>query len=290
MDELALIIFTEASGAFHNESYKNLFGNYLSPSPTSSASKPNIVSFSTLGLTTKTTHKHVEQQIDYLANVFEADHIETATDLIDSYNLFNGIEPKECIQICDSVNLTDRATYSNQFQLDLLDLIKKTYVFMEDMEDAMARHNKQQVTAEENFSYIHTLCVRVLNECVYLLGEVGIWCLAKSLLPIICQLDKLSMFIEGAKKKQTMDESVEPNGQITELVDADMKQELILQYTSTSLRTLRETCIGQFLQSKNVSKKIESKQNLTQIDLFLNNFCTPKVTIGIFDKFSTMLF
>lgn len=278
VDELALVIFTEASGAFHNESYKHIFSNYLSPSSSLTACKPNIISFGTLGLTNKSTHKHVEQQIDYLAKVFEADHIETATDLIDSYNLFNGIEPKECIQICDSVNLTDKATYSNEFQLDLLNLIKKTYVFMEDMEDAMTR-NKQQATAEENFSYIHTLCVRVLNECVYLLGEVGIWCLAKSLLPIICQLDKLSMFIENAKKKQTADETAdEPNGQITDLIDADLKQELILQYTSTSLRTLRETCIGQFLQSKNVSKKIESKQNLTQIDLFLNNFCTPKVT------------
>ena len=271
MHELVLIIFTEASGAFHNDSYKNLASIYLS-----STARPNTVSFGTLGLTAKTTHKHVEQQIEYLKNVFGADHIETATDLIDSYNLFNGIEPKECIQICDSVNLTSRATCFNEFQLDLLNLIKKTYVFMEDMDEAITKGKQQQQQAamEDNFSYIHTLCVRVLNECVYLLGEVGIWCLAKSLLPIICQLDKLSMFIEGSKK-QAQDEG--QTGQIAELTDPDLKQELILQYTSTSLRTLRETCIGQFLQSKSLARKGESKQSLTQIDLFLNDFCTPKV-------------
>ena len=37
----------------------------------------------------------------------------------------------------------------------------------------------------------------MLNECVYLLNEVGVWCLAKSLLPFICQIDKLAAYIEA---------------------------------------------------------------------------------------------
>lgn len=273
LKELILIIFTDASAAFHNESYKRFTSTYLT---NNSAHQTNIISFGSLNLNSKTTHVHVAQQIAYLKGVFHTDHVETATDLIDIHNLFNGIEPRECIQICDSVDLSETIS-SNRFQICLLNQIKSTYTFMEDlMVDPPAGKS-----SEDNFSYIHNLCVRVLNECVYLLSEVGIWCLAKSLLPIICQLDKLSSFIENSNKNK-MDvygEMVKEGEEMPVLTDPDQRQELILQYTSTSLRSLRETCISQFLQLKNNSKKLtDTRKNSMHIDLFLNKLCTPKVS------------
>lgn len=152
-------------------------------------------------------------------------------------------------------------------------MIKKTYTFMDDIHTSFGK-----VPNEENVSYIHSLCVRVLNECVYLLNEVGIWCLAKSLLPIICQLDKISTYIVNSNKVKAVKEE-DSKGNITVLTDPDQLQELVLQYTSTSLRSLRETCIGQFLQEKMNSKKVENRQSSIKIDYFLENFCTPKVNL-----------
>lgn len=110
-NELLLIIFTDASAAYHNQSYKLLMDSYFSPNSTT-----NIISFGVLSISSKTTHIHVKKQIEYLKQIFHAEHVETATDLIDSYNLFNGIEPLEFIQICENVDLVNRET-SNQFQV-----------------------------------------------------------------------------------------------------------------------------------------------------------------------------
>ena len=155
-------------------------------------------------------------------------------------------------------------------------MIKKTYTFIDDIHESFGK-----VSNEENLSYIHNLCVRILNECVYLLNEVGIWCLAKSLLPIICQLDKISSYIENSNQvKAEKEEEEHSQNNIKVLTDPDQLQELVLQYTSTSLRSLRETCIGQFLQEKNNSKKVDNRQNSIKIDSFLDNFCTPKVSLS----------
>lgn len=132
--------------------------------------------------------------------------------------------------------------------------------------------------------YIHQLCLRVLNECVYLLNEVGVWCLAKSLLPFICQIDKLAAYIEATNDTTTTtttrttttndDEnggnSNHDHGSVRSvpLADASMQQTLTLQATATLLRELREMCIKQILHSKSTSHRNTS---------FLVNFTTPKV-------------
>jgi hypothetical protein len=124
-----------------------------------------------------------------------------------------------------------------------------------------------------------------LNECVYLLNEIGVWCLAKSLLPFICQLDKLWIYIENKDRKQQ-----EPGTERTEIVlDSDgnpvevvilddpvMQEILVLQYVSTFLREIRELCIKQFLSNKKYFSN-HSMSPVNSIDSFLNKFSTPKV-------------
>jgi hypothetical protein len=114
--------------------------------------------------------------------------IETATDLLDTQNILTGMEPRECVQICDSSQPTE-------LNAKLVAQIKDSFVFLEDLNAAT------NVSNNENYTYIHLLCLRVLNECLYLLNEVGVWCLAKSFLPFICQLDKLSLYLFNANKK-----------------------------------------------------------------------------------------
>jgi len=109
---------------------------------------------------------------------------------------------------------------------------------------------------------------------------VGVWCLAKSLLPIICQLDKLSQFFESSNKAQVAayENAVNEGQEMPVLSDPDLRQELVLQFTATSLRSLRETCVEQFLNSKNSARKTaEGRHSEAQINLFLDSFCTPKV-------------
>ena len=269
VDELVLIIFDEVTAAFHNDSYKVLMSSYI----TEQAGAAPIVGFGTLTISQSTTHSHLTQQIDYLKTLFRANYVEAATDLVDTHNLFYGIEPLECIQICQSLDLADpneQIGSSNMFQQRLLGLIKETYAFLDDL-------NVPSPNKEENFIYIHTLCVRVLNECVYLLKEVGIWCLAKSLLPIICQIDKLSAYIEKTNRSESQQVTQEAESDRIELLSSEssLQQELLLQYTSTSLRHLREICIGQFVQSKNAAKC--DNNSMSQIGYFFKNFTTPKV-------------
>ena len=122
--------------------------------------------------------------------------------MLDTQNLLYGFEPKECIQICENTSLLQQpvessnggvdSTWSSQFKL--IDKIRQSFIFLEDI-------NASSNLFNENLTYIHLLCIRVLNECVYLLNEVGVWCLAKSLLPFICQLDKISYYIENTASK-----------------------------------------------------------------------------------------
>ena len=121
--------------------------------------------------------------------------------------------------------------------------------------------------------YIHQLCLRVLNECVYLLNEVGVWCLAKSLLPFICQIDKLAAYIEAEDDEVDDDDEETSNKEEKDKhkiigLDTAWQQMLTLQSTSTLLRELREMCIKQILHSKSTSHRNAS---------FLTNFTTPKV-------------
>ena len=109
--ELILMIFTDASAAYHNQSYKLLMDSYFYLNSTT-----NIISFGALSIGSKTTHFHVKKQIEYLRQTFYVEHVETATDLVDAYNLFNGIEPAEFIQICENIDLANPET-SNHFQV-----------------------------------------------------------------------------------------------------------------------------------------------------------------------------
>ena len=196
--EIELIIFDEVSAAFHNNAYKLFMDTYFR----SSNSAPKVFGFGSLDIDRTTTHMQVKHHIEYLKELFRCRHVETATDLLDTQNLLYGFEPKECIQICENVSLLQQATAdlsSSSSQFKLIDKIRQSFIFLEDVNASTNLFN-------ENLTYIHLLCIRVLNECVYLLNEVGIWCLAKSLLPFICQLDKISYYIENTNKNSQQEQ------------------------------------------------------------------------------------
>ena len=191
LNEIYLLLFDDVNAAFHNSSYKSLMENYLN-----GPLLPNMIGFSALDIDKFTTYVHIQQHIDYLKQLFRCDMVETATDLLDTYNIVMGSEPKEYIQICDNVNLAETNNNNNnsEFKSTLINKIRETYSFLDDLNTITNASNN------ENYTYTHLLCTRVVNECVYLLNEVGIWCLAKSLLPFISQLDKLSLYVHQANR------------------------------------------------------------------------------------------
>ena len=272
--ELALVIFEEVSAAYHNHSYKNSL-DILNPK----ISKSIIVGFGSLEINKSTESDDIKQHLDHLKSIFFADFVETATDLLDTNNLFHGIEPFECVQVCDSLNLKK----NDNFESKLREKIKNSYLYLVEM-NKFSLPNFSTTNLKEIQSYINLLCVRVLNECVYLLNEVGIWCLAKSLLPFICQLDKLAHYIETADRKLNSNDNLMTTGLFENLlVDGEsfsykilqnlsLHQVLCLKYTSTILRELREMCIKQFVNCKH-----QSVGTNDPMDLFLNLFTTPKV-------------
>ena len=118
-------------------------------------SNTNTIGFSSLDIDKSTTHKQIEKHIDYLKHLFRCSQVETATDLLDTHNILTGFEPKECIQICDNANLSQ-----NEFKLKLINKIKDTYQFLDELNSLTNTINN------ENYTYTHLLCVRVVNECV----------------------------------------------------------------------------------------------------------------------------
>jgi hypothetical protein len=193
INEIELIIFDEVSAAFHNNSYKTFMETFYSNQE--SKNNPKIFGLGSLDIDRSTTHSQVKHHIEHLKDLFKTVCVETATDLLDTQNLIYGFEPHEYILVCENACLLNQQNIveANKFQLILIDKIKQSYVFLENV-------NKSSSLFNENLNYIHMLCIRVLNECVYLLNEVGVWCLAKSLLPFICQLDKISLYIENTGK------------------------------------------------------------------------------------------
>lgn len=124
---------------------------------------------------------------------------------------------------------------------------------------------------------------------------MGAWCLAKSLLPFICQLDKLWLYIDTKDRSTHTEQRTttvidHTSGEPIELIilDDPVTQEiLMLQYVSTLLREIRELCIKQFLTNKklvvnhhkssNKTHHAQISSTLSSIDSFLAKFATPKV-------------
>lgn len=92
------------------------------------------------------------------------------------------------------------------------------------------------------------------------------WCLAKSLLPFICQIDKLAAYVE-AKEAEATTTTIQSS--LDSPPSPWQQQMLTLQATATLLRELREMCIKQILHSKSTA----THRNAS----FLANFTTPKV-------------
>ncbi|RNA31321.1 endoribonuclease Dicer [Brachionus plicatilis] len=271
-NELALAIFEEVSAAYHNNAYEKTLEFFKC-----GRSRPIIVGFGSLEINKSTEPDDLRQHLGHLKDIFFADFVETATDLLDTNNLFNGIEPVECAQVCDGVDLKN----GDNFEAKLREKIKNSYLYLEEM-SKFSVANVSAANFKDLQSYINLLCVRVLNECVYLLNEVGIWCLAKSLLPFICQLDKLAHYIETAERKLSSSENLAPtieqmfvDGQSFSckiLENPSTHQVLCLKYSSTVLRELREMCIKQFVNCKHQSASSDDP-----MEIFLSSFTTPKV-------------
>lgn len=247
-----------------------------------------MVGFAALNIGSGVDAAKIAAHIDRLRTLFGFELVETATDLVDTQNIFNGFQPKECLLVSKGLDIADK---SSTFYTKLIEKIRTAYLNLESFMSAPnAGHLHQSTAAAATFSstvnYINQLSTRVINECVYLLNEVGVWCLAKSLLPFICQLDKLANYIE-----KQHGQNFAPVDSTMDLVDMAsdpvLEQILTLQYTSTFLRELREMCIKQIVHCR------ASNQ------IFLNNYTTPKVKslvnllrsyAGHADEFCCLLF
>jgi dsRNA-specific ribonuclease len=345
LDEIALIMFDEVGAAIHNQAYKELIDTYFLDSVNSNSSdqdRLSIIGFGSLSITRATSHLNLQQHIDYLKSIFRCENVETATDLLDTQNILNGSEPFECIKVCNSssvlgdkhsaqsnstIPMPEFASYLsslNEFNSKLVKLVKDSYKFLEDMNESckssvslppFSQHHPHNGSASigshsDNLAYVYLLCSSVLNECLYLLNEVGIWCLTKSLLPFICQLDKLANYLEKQQQQQPLnvDSQLKDIDNKT-LLSPTLQQQLIIQYTATCLRQIREMCIRRFIEFKShthhyhqnihqhsktfgsnhsrnynsqfksahSSRSSSSSTGCSVIDSFLDNFATPKV-------------
>ena len=197
--------------------------------------------------------------------------VEAATDLLDTHNIFNGMEATECIRVCGAAGETSDAELA-AFRQQLVDRIRDAYARLEHLNHcASSSSSSASVNVNEDLPFIHSMCVRVLNECVYLLDNVGVWCLAKSLVPLISHLDKLASFMETSIRKEeassssgsgasssslaspvtTTTTSTSRGGVVAHMLNkASVQQELIIEFTATCLRQLRELCIKKLLSFK----------------------------------------
>lgn len=140
VDEIGLVIVDEVCGAFYNENYKFMVDFYHQ-----STIKGKLVGLGTLDMNRSTSHEHIKQSFDYLSSVFKSRLIETATDLLDTHNIFYGFEPREHVLVCESSNLDDENGESSdqdnnclkEFQSHLLDKIKQAYLFLEDLNSSL---------------------------------------------------------------------------------------------------------------------------------------------------------
>jgi hypothetical protein len=132
-DELMVVIFDDVCGSFYNENYKNLLETYFNEA--SEKSKPTkIIGLGSLEINRSITHTHIRKNFDYLKSLFKCDLIETATDLLDTHNIFYGYEPKEYIHVCDDSSLINfNADADAEFQSSLVIKIKKAYLYLEDL-------------------------------------------------------------------------------------------------------------------------------------------------------------
>lgn len=261
--DISLIVFDHVTAAFHmRDAYERVITTRV-------GQQQRLVGFGSLDIDTLDVDVDaVREHVESLKRMFACDRVETATDLLDTSNIFNGYEPTEVIEICDDAVSVAQI---HDFNLKLVHKIKSVFVLFERLIISNTDHST---------AYIHQLCLRVLNECVYLLNEVGVWCLAKSLLPFICQIDKLAAYIEANDDTESQaSSSHELHNDAETSMSMSMRsldgrhyhaqqQILTLQTSATLLRELREMCIKQILHSKSTSHRNAS---------FLVNFTTPKV-------------
>jgi hypothetical protein len=135
IDEILVAILDDVCGSFYNENYKHLIETYFDQQAPSDSSKPTkIIGLGSLEISRSTTHMHIKSNFDYLKSLFKCELIETATDLLDTHNIFYGYEPKEYIHVCDDSSLINlNADADAEFQTRLVAKIKKAYVYLEDL-------------------------------------------------------------------------------------------------------------------------------------------------------------
>jgi hypothetical protein len=144
IDELMVVIFDEVCGSFYNENYKKLIETYFVASD-ETQSLTKIIGLGSLEISRSTTHVHIKNNLEYLKTLFKCDLVETATDLLDTHNIFYGYEPKEYIHVCDNSSLINStAETDTDFQCRLVAKIKKAYLHLEELN---ALKNGQNATA-----------------------------------------------------------------------------------------------------------------------------------------------
>ena len=242
INDILLIIFDDVHNIFYNINNKLIYENIMSKL----ATKPHLVGFGTLILgnlhNQNNSIRDLDKNLEILKNLFEC-QIEFASDLLNTQNLLNGIKNVEKVELCDAIIHDD-------FSKSLLNILNGTLSYISDLNLVEYKRLNQ---LSSDIDCIHIICLKCINECIYMLNTIGIWCLTKSLLPIICQLDKLAHYLISSQTPYY------------ELV-------LLLQYMTSKLRLLRELCIKQIIGVKHRSG---NKQEFN--DTLINKLSTSKV-------------
>lgn len=129
-DDISLITFDHVTAAFHmRDAYERLMRE-LDPGQDSGEKRARLIGFGSLDIDTLDDVDSVREHIESLKKIFRCEQVETATDLLDTSNIFNGFEPTEVIEICDDAVAISQI---HNFNIKLVQKIKTAFMFFENL-------------------------------------------------------------------------------------------------------------------------------------------------------------
>lgn len=128
VDAEMFVIFDHVTAAFHmRDTYERLVDELL----LNQRRRRRVLGLGTLDIDSSVDDaRSIRAHIDTLKRLFRCERVETATDLLDTFNIFNGFEPVECVDVCDeAVGILT----THEFNIQLVNKIKCAFLFFEQL-------------------------------------------------------------------------------------------------------------------------------------------------------------
>lgn len=137
-DELGLVIFDHVTASLHTDTYKQLMDLMMGTSTsTTKTGACRLVGLGCLDISMGGDAEAIREHIESLKKLFKSDVVETATDLLDTHNIFNGFEPTEVIEICED----EKCAITNEFTFKLIQKIKESFMFFDEFNSTISGLN-----------------------------------------------------------------------------------------------------------------------------------------------------